>query len=332
MTLFSRNLLTILDLSPTEVIYLLDLADRLKRMKESGDVTDCLKGKNVALIFEKTSTRTRCAFEIAVSDLGGNAMYLGPGDTQLGHKESFKDSARVFGRMFDAIEYRGFDHSRIETLARYSGVPVWNGLTDQHHPTQLLADLLTIREHCTKPLDQVSIAYLGDARNNVANSLLEGAALMGMDIRMVGPEQLHTDAELLSSCMAVAGRTGARISIETDIEKGVRGADFIYTDVWVSMGEPEEVWNERIEILRPYRVDARVMKLTGNKDMKFLHCLPAYHNRETYIGEKIFVDYGLDGVEVTDDVFESTGSLVFDQAENRLHTIKAVMAASLGNM
>ncbi len=332
MTLFSRNLLTILDLSPTEVIYLLDLADRLKRMKKSGDVTDCLKGKNVALIFEKTSTRTRCAFEIAVSDLGGNAMYLGPGDTQLGHKESFKDSARVFGRMFDAIEYRGFDHSRIETLARYSGVPVWNGLTDQHHPTQLLADLLTIREHCTKPLDQVSIAYLGDARNNVANSLLEGAALMGMDIRMVGPEQLHTDAELLSSCMAVAGRTGARISIETDIEKGVRGADFIYTDVWVSMGEPEEVWNERIEILRPYRVDARVMKLTGNKDMKFLHCLPAYHNRETYIGEKIFVDYGLDGVEVTDDVFESTGSLVFDQAENRLHTIKAVMAASLGNM
>lgn len=332
MTLLGRNLLTIFDLSSSEVMYLLDLAVRLKQMKKQGEVTDCLKGRNVALIFEKTSTRTRCAFEIAVSDLGGNAMYLGPGDTQLGHKESFKDSARVFGRMFDAIEYRGFDHSRIETLARYSGIPVWNGLTDQYHPTQFLADLMTIREHCKKPLEQVSIAYLGDARNNVANSLLEGAALMGMDIRMVGPEQLHTDTEILNRCLAVARKTGARISIGTDIEKGVTGADFLYTDVWVSMGEPEEVWKERIEILRPYRVDARLMSLTGNKDVKFLHCLPAYHDRDTYVGEKIFLDYGLDGVEVTDEVFESEASIVFDQAENRLHTIKAVMAASLGNM
>ena len=311
--LFNRNFLTLLDFSSSEIDYLLNLALRLKKQKKKGKVKKYLKGKNIALIFEKSSTRTRCAFEVAAYDMGGNAIYLSPAETQIGHKESIKDTARVLGRMFDAIEYRGYSHETVETLAKYAGVPVWNGLTDQHHPTQVLADFMTIKEHCNKALNQVSLAYLGDARNNVANSLLSGAALMGV-------------------CHIIkAAESGAKISISSSLEEGVKGADFIYTDVWVSMGEPENVWQERIRLLNPYRVDSKLMMLAG-KDAKFLHCLPAYHDRDTDIGESIFRNFGIDGVEVSNEVFESDASLVFDQAENRLHTIKAVMLATLGKV
>lgn len=327
--LFNRNFLTLLDFSSSEIDYLLNLALRLKKQKKKGKVKKHLKGKNIALIFEKSSTRTRCAFEVAAYDMGGNAIYLSPAETQIGHKESIKDTARVLGRMFDAIEYRGYSHETVETLAKYAGVPVWNGLTDQHHPTQVLADFMTIKEHCNKALNQVSFAYLGDARNNVANSLLSGGALMGMDIRMVGPQSLQPDKDLVKLCRTKAAESGAKISISSSLEEGVKGADFIYTDVWVSMGEPENVWQERIRLLNPYRVDSKLMMLAG-KDAKFLHCLPAYHNRDTIIGENIFRNFGIDGVEVSNEVFESDASLVFDQAENRLHTIKAVMLATLG--
>lgn len=330
MELVNRNFLTLLDFSAEEIYYLLDLAAQLKEDKKSGNEIKYLRNKNIALIFEKTSTRTRCAFEVAAYDQGANVTYLGPSGSQIGYKESIKDTARVLGRMYDAIEYRGFAHSIVETLAQYAGVPVWNGLTDEFHPTQVLADLLTIKEHCDKPFEEVVLVYLGDARNNMASSLMIGATLMGMDFRLVAPESLFPDRALVDKCREMAETSGAEITITSQVAAGVRHADFIYTDVWVSMGEPEEVWQQRIEILKPYQVNQELMDLTGNADCLFLHCLPAYHNRETTIGEKVYQQYGMDGVEVTEEVFESKASIVFDQAENRLHTIKAVMVATLG--
>jgi ornithine carbamoyltransferase len=326
----NRNFLKLLDFTPQEIKFFLKLARDLKAAKYAGTEQPKLKGKNIALIFEKSSTRTRCAFEVAAHDQGAHVTYLGPSGSQIGHKESMKDTARVLGRMYDGIEYRGFGQAIVEELGKYAGVPVWNGLTDEFHPTQILADFLTMMEHSDKPLSQVSYAYLGDARNNMANSLLVGGAKMGMDVRIVGPESLQPDAELVKQCEEIAEHTGAKITITDSVEEGVKGCDFIYTDVWVSMGEPDEVWKERIALLKPYQVNTKTMELTGNKNCKFLHCLPAFHNRETKVGEEIFQKFGLDGMEVTEDVFESEASVVFDQAENRMHTIKAVMVATLG--
>ena len=326
----NRNFLKLLDFTPQEIKFFLKLARDLKAAKYAGTEQPKLKGKNIALIFEKSSTRTRCAFEVAAHDQGAHVTYLGPSGSQIGHKESMKDTARVLGRMYDGIEYRGFGQAIVEELGKYAGVPVWNGLTDEFHPTQILADFLTMMEHSDKPLSQVSYAYLGDARNNMANSLLVGGAKMGMDVRIVGPESLQPDAELVKQCEKIAEHTGAKITITDSVEEGVKGCDFIYTDVWVSMGEPDEVWKERIALLKPYQVNTKTMELTGNKNCKFLHCLPAFHNRETKVGEEIFQKFGLDGMEVTEDVFESEASVVFDQAENRMHTIKAVMVATLG--
>jgi ornithine carbamoyltransferase len=326
----NRNFLKLLDFTPQEIKFFLKLARDLKAAKYAGTEQPKLKGKNIALIFEKSSTRTRCAFEVAAHDQGAHVTYLGPSGSQIGHKESMKDTARVLGRMYDGIEYRGFGQAIVEELGKYAGVPVWNGLTDEFHPTQILADFLTMMEHSDKPLSQVSYAYLGDARNNMANSLLVGGAKMGMDVRIVGPESLQPDAELVKQCEEIAEHTGAKITITDSVEEGVKGCDFIYTDVWVSMGEPDEVWKERIALLKPYQVNTKTMELTGNKNCKFLHCLPAFHNRETKVGEEIFQKFGLDGMEVTENVFESEASVVFDQAENRMHTIKAVMVATLG--
>ncbi|NPA36295.1 MAG: ornithine carbamoyltransferase [Chlorobi bacterium] len=326
----NRNFLKLLDFTPQEIKFLLKLAQDLKAAKYSGTEQPKLKGKNIALIFEKSSTRTRCAFEVAAHDQGAHVTYLGPSGSQIGHKESMKDTARVLGRMYDGIEYRGFGQAIVEELGKYAGVPVWNGLTDEFHPTQILADFLTMMEHSDKPLRQVSYAYLGDARNNMANSLLVGGAKMGMDVRIVGPKSLQPDAELVKQCEEIAKETGAKITITDNVEEGVKGCDFIYTDVWVSMGEPDEVWKDRIALLKPYQVNTKTMELTGNKDCKFLHCLPAFHNRETKVGEEIYQKFGLDGMEVTENVFESESSVVFDQAENRMHTIKAVMVATLG--
>lgn len=309
---------------------MLDLAEQLKAAKYSGTEQQRLSGKNIALIFEKSSTRTRCAFEVAAHDQGAHVTYLGPSGSQIGHKESMKDTARVLGRMYDGIEYRGFGQQIVEELAEYSGVPVWNGLTDEFHPTQILADFLTMKEHSNVPLNQVSFAYLGDARNNMANSLLVGGAKMGMDVRIVGPESLQPDAELVAQCRQIAEETGAQITITDKVEEGVSGCDFLYTDVWVSMGEGDDAWKERIDLLKPYQINAKTMELTGNPSCRFLHCLPAFHNRETKVGEEIFQKFGLDGLEVTEEVFESPASIVFDQAENRMHTIKAVMVATLG--
>ncbi|HPT12716.1 MAG TPA: ornithine carbamoyltransferase, partial [Bacteroidales bacterium] len=290
-----------------------------------------LEGKNIALIFEKTSTRTRCAFEVAALDQGAHVTYLGPSGSQIGVKESMKDTARVLGRMYDGIEYRGYGQKIVEELAQYAGVPVWNGLTDEFHPTQILADFLTMMEHSDKPLNQVSFCYLGDARNNMGNSLMVGAAKMGMDFRAAAPKACQPAEELQAKCREIAKETGARITITENVDEAVKGVDFLYTDVWVSMGEPDSVWVERIKLLKPYQVNSAVVKKTGNPKVKFLHCLPSYHNRETKIGEEIFQKYGLDGLEVTEDVFESPASIVFDEAENRLHTIKAVMVATLGD-
>ena len=327
----NRSFLKLLDFTPREIEFFLDLAADLKRAKYTGNEQPRLKGKNIALIFEKTSTRTRCAFEVAAYDQGARVTYLGPTGSQIGIKESMKDTARVLGRMYDGIEYRGFAQATVEELAKYSGVPVWNGLTNEFHPTQVLADFLTMREHAGKPLREVSYAFLGDARFNMGNSLLVGGAKMGMDVRIVAPKALHPSAELVAECRKIAEETGARITITDDVDAGVKGCDFIYTDVWVSMGEPVEVWKERIDLLRPYQVNSELMRRTGNPACKFMHCLPSYHNLETQVGRDVHEKFGLDGIEVTEDVFESPASIVFDEAENRMHTIKAVMVATLGD-
>ena len=326
-----RHFLKLLDYAPDEITGLLDLAADLKAKKKAGIPHRLCEGKNVALIFEKTSTRTRCAFEVAAADLGMHPVYLDPQGSQIGRKESIADTARVLGRMFDGIEYRGFGQEIVEELAKYAGIPVWNGLTNEFHPTQILADFLTMREHSDKPLNQVSYAYLGDARFNMGNSLLVGGAKMGMDVRIVAPKPLQPAAELIAECQKIAKETGARITITDDVDAGVKGCDFIYTDIWVSMGEPDEVWKERIAMLMPYQVNAKLMARTGNPNCKFMHCLPSYHNRDTKAGEDVYQKFGLDGVEVTEDVFESPASIVFDEAENRMHTIKAVMVATLGD-
>ena len=330
LNLKNRNFLKLLDYTPEEIQYLLDLAAQLKADKKAGREQQHLVGKNIALIFEKTSTRTRCSFEVAAHDQGAHVTYLGPTGSQIGVKESMKDTARVLGRMYDGIEYRGFAQTIVEELGKYAGVPVWNGLTNEFHPTQILADFLTMREHSKKPLQQIAYAYLGDARYNMGNSLLVGGAKMGMDVRIVAPKALQPAAELVAECKAIAEKTGARITITDDVALGVKGCDFLYTDVWVSMGEPDEVWKERIELLKPYQVNSALMAKTGNPDCKFMHCLPAYHNLETKVGRQVFEKFGMDGVEVTEDVFESPASIVFDEAENRMHTIKAVMVATLG--
>jgi ornithine carbamoyltransferase len=325
-----RSFLKLLDFTPKEIRYLINLSKKLKSEKKNGKAKKKLKGKNIALIFEKTSTRTRCAFEVAAFDQGASVTYLGPTGSQIGHKESMKDTARVLGRMYDGIEYRGFGQKIVEELGEYSGVPVWNGLTDEYHPTQVLADLLTMEEHLKKKLNKISFCYLGDARNNMGNSLMVGAAKMGMDVRLCAPKENWPEEELVKKCKLIAKETGARITLTENVADGVKGVDFLYTDVWLSLGEAAEKWEERIKLMKPYQVNMDVIKLTGNPKVKFLHCLPAFHNRETKVGEEIYQKYGLNGMEVTEDVFESKHSIVFDQAENRLHTIKAVMVATLG--
>jgi len=290
-----------------------------------------LKGKNIALIFEKASTRTRCAFEVAALDQGAHVSYLGPSGSQIGQKESMKDTARVLGRMYDGIEYRGFEQEIVEELGKYAGVPVWNGLTNEFHPTQILADFMTMLEHCDKPLNRISFCYLGDARFNMGNSLMVGATRMGMDFRAAAPAAFQPGKELAAICRTIATETGAKIMITDNVDEAVKGVDFLYTDVWVSMGEPDSVWEERISFLKTFQVNSEVLRKTGNPNVKFLHCLPAFHNRETKVGEEIYQKFGLDGMEVTEDVFESEHSIVFDEAENRLHTIKAVMVATLGD-
>ncbi len=325
-----RSLLTLLDFTQKEIEFLLKLSFDLKAAKYAGTEQPRLKGKNIALIFEKTSTRTRCAFEVAAYDQGAHVTYLGPTGSQIGHKETMKDTARVLGRLYDAIEYRGFAQKTVEELAQYSGVPVWNGLTDEFHPTQALADVMTMREHTQKHPKQIIYTYLGDARNNVANSLLVIGAKLGMEFRVAAPKQLWPNEQLVKQCQEIAKDTGAKIILTEDVKEAVNGADFLYTDVWVSMGEPEEIWAERIKLLKPYQVNSQVMEMTGNPETKFLHCLPSFHNTETKIGKQIYEKFGLEAMEVTDEVFESEASVVFDQAENRLHTIKAVMVATLG--
>lgn len=325
----NRHFLKLLDFTPEEISYLLDLSAELKKAKKTGKEKQYLKGKNIALIFEKSSTRTRCAFEVAAYDQGADVTYLGPSGSQIGYKESMKDTARVLGRMYDGIEYRGYGQKIVEELAEHAGVPVWNGLTNEFHPTQILADFLTMKEHSGKPLNKMVFCYLGDARYNMGNSLMVGSAKMGIDFRIAAPRECQPSAELVAECKAVAAGTGAKITITENVDVAVKDADFLYTDVWVSMGEPDAVWEERIRQLLPYQVNMTVIKKTGNPDVKFLHCLPAFHNRETIVGEDIYRKFGLDGIEVTEDVFESKHSIVFDEAENRLHTIKAVMVATL---
>ncbi len=325
----NRNFLKLLDFSPQEIRFLLQLARDLKAAKYAGTERPRLAGKNIALIFEKTSTRTRCAFEVAAHDQGANITYLGPTGTQIGKKESMKDTARVLARMYDAVEYRGFDQDTAEELGRH-GIPVWNGLTNEFHPTQVLADLLTMREHTPKSLREVSFCYLGDGHNNMGDSLMVGAAKMGMDFRMAAPRACRPDAGLIEHCQQIAEQTGGRLTLTEDVDAAVTGVDYLYTDVWVSMGEPASVWAERIELLKPYQVNAEVVAATGNPGVKFMHCLPAFHDRNTQIGQQIYETFGLEAMEVTDEVFESEASIVFDQAENRMHTIKAVMVATLG--
>ncbi len=326
----NRNFLKLLDFTPQEIKFLLDLSADLKKAKYSGTEQPKLTGKNIALIFEKSSTRTRCAFEVAAYDQGAHVTYLGPSGSQIGGKESMADTARVLGRMYDGIEYRGFGQEVVEELGKHAGVPVWNGLTNEFHPTQILADFLTMMEHSDKPLHQITFAYVGDARNNMGNSLMIGAAKMGMKFRSVAPKSVQPTDELVGQANEIAQETGAEIIVTDNVEEGVKGCDFIYTDVWVSMGEADEVWKERIELLKPYQVNKAMMDATGNPKCKFMHCLPAFHNRETKVGEEIYQKFGLDGMEVTEEVFESPASIVFDEAENRMHTIKAVMVATLG--
>lgn len=326
----NRHFLKLLDFTPKEIQFLLDLSVSLKKAKYSGTEQQRLTGKNIALIFEKSSTRTRCAFEVAAFDQGAQVSYLGPSGTQIGHKETMKDTARVLGRMYDGIEYRGFGQSIVEELAEYAGVPVWNGLTDEYHPTQVLADFLTMMEHSDKPLNKMSFAYLGDARNNMGNSLMVGAAKMGMDFRAVAPPSGQPDKSLVDQCQDIAKNTGAKIVVTDDTTEGVEGVDFLYTDVWLSMGEDPSLWEKRIEEMLPYQVNSSLMEKTGNPNVKFLHCLPAFHNRDTKVGADIFQKFGIEAMEVSEEVFESEASIVFDEAENRLHTIKAVMVATLG--
>lgn len=327
----NRHFLKLLDFTPEEIKYFINLAADLKKAKYAGTEQPRMKGKNIALIFEKDSTRTRCAFEVAAHDQGAQVTYLGPSGSQIGKKESMKDTARVLGRMYDGIEYRGFGQEIVEELAKYAGVPVWNGLTNEFHPTQILADFLTMTEHTDKPLHNVTFAYLGDARFNMGNSLMVGGAKMGMDVRIVSPKSLQPDAGLVDTCRKIAEQTGAKVTVTDNVEEGVKGCDFLYTDVWVSMGEPQEVWKERINLLLPYQVNKKVMEMTGNKNCKFMHCLPAFHNLETAVGRDVYKQFGLEALEVTEDVFESPNSIVFDEAENRMHTIKAVMVATLGS-
>src|ERR1700722_6600109 len=331
MDLYGRSLLKETDLNQEEFGFLVGLARELRADKRRGVTGQRLKGRNIALIFEKTSTRTRSAFEVAAHDEGGHVTYLGPGESQLGHKESVKDTARVLGRMYDAIEYRGFAQESMDILGEFAGVPVWNGLSDTWHPTQMLADILTMTDHCAKPLAEVSFCYLGDGRNNTANSLLVTGATLGMDARVCAPAALQPAAEIRAIAAGLAAGSGARLLVTEDVNTGVAGADFLYTDVWLSMGEPEDQWDARIDQLLPYQVNAGVMKATGNPGAKFLHRLPALHNRDTEIGERIYARRGLDALEVTDEVFESPASVVFDQAENRMHTIKALMLATIGH-
>ncbi|WP_187985253.1 ornithine carbamoyltransferase [Vibrio metschnikovii] len=326
-----RNFLKLLDFTPQEIQFLLSLAADLKRAKYAGTEQKTLLGKNIALIFEKASTRTRCAFEVAAFDQGAQVTYIGPSGSQIGHKESMKDTARVLGRMYDGIQYRGYGQSIVEELGQYAGVPVWNGLTDEFHPTQILADFLTMQEFSHgKALDQIRFAYLGDARNNMGNSLMVGAAKMGMDIRLIAPKAFWPDRQLVDICQSIAQQTGASITLTEDVAEGVKGCDFLYTDVWVSMGEEPEAWDERVAIMTPYQVNMAAIHATGNPRVKFMHCLPAFHNDQTTVGKQVAEKYGMQGLEVTEEVFESEHAIVFDQAENRLHTIKAVMVATLG--
>jgi len=326
----NRSFVKELDFTPDELRFLLKLAADLKAAKYGGYEVSRLQNKNIALIFEKTSTRTRTAFEVAAHDQGAHVTYLEPSGSQIGHKETMKDTARVLGRTFDGIEYRGFAQDTVETLAEFAGVPVWNGLTDRFHPTQILADVLTMTEHTDKHLGDVAYAYLGDARNNMGNSLMVAGCKLGMDVRLCAPERLWPNEDLVKTCRVIADDTGARLTLTADVDDGVRGVDFLYTDVWVSMGEDPSVWQDRIDLLRPYQINLDVVKRTGNPNVKFMHCLPAFHNTETKVGKEIHERFGLDAMEVTENVFESERSIVFDQAENRMHTIKAVMVATLG--
>ena len=327
----NRSFLKLLDFSSEEIQFLLKLSADLKAAKYGGYEQPRLTGKNIALIFEKSSTRTRCAFEVAAHDQGAHVTYLGPEGSQIGHKESMKDTARVLGRMYDGIEYRGFAQATVETLAQYAGVPVWNGLTNEFHPTQILADLLTMSEHSPKPLSEVSYCYLGDARNNMGNSLMVGGVKLGMDVRLCAPKSLWPASELVEICKDISEQTGARLTLTEDVAQGVKGADFLHTDVWVSMGEPAAVWEERIKLLTPYQINQKALDLTGNPKVKVMHCLPAFHNRETKVSEEIYQKFGIESMEVSEAVFESEHSIVWDQAENRMHTIKAVMVATLGD-
>ena len=326
-----RHLMKLADYTPEEITYLIDLAAELKAAKRDGREEQKLVGREIALIFEKDSTRTRCAFEVAAYDQGAHVTFIGPSGSHMGHKETVKDTARVLGRMYDAIEYRGFAQDTAEELARWAGVPIYNGLTDEWHPTQILADFLTFREHLPKPLGEVTFCYLGDARFNMADSYLAGGAKLGMDVRIASPRSLWPREEIVELARATAQDTGASITITDDVPEAVRGCDFLLTDVWVSMGEADEVWAERIELLSPYQVNAEVMAATGNPNVKFMHCLPAFHNTETQVGKELFEKFGRESLEVTEEVFESPASVVFDEAENRLHTIKAVLVATLGS-
>jgi ornithine carbamoyltransferase len=326
----NRHFLTLRDFSPQEISFLLKLSTDLKAAKYAGTEVPQLVGKEIALIFEKNSTRTRVGFEVAAYDQGAQVTYLGPSGTHIGHKESVKDTARVLGRVYDAIEYRGFGQKIVEELAKYAGVPVYNGLTDEFHPTQILADFLTMQEHVEKPLHQVAYAFLGDAANNMGDSLLIGGAKMGMDVRLCAPKVCWPQQSIQDEAQAIAKETGARITITEDVDTAVTGVDFVYTDVWVSMGEPKEKWGERIKLLMPYQVNAALMAKTGNPRARFMHCLPAFHNTDTIVGKEIQAEFGISAMEVTDEVFESPASIVFDQAENRMHTIKAVLVATLG--
>jgi ornithine carbamoyltransferase len=330
MDLRGRSLLKETDLNADEFLYLVDLARQVRAEKSRGETGQRLAGRNIALIFEETSTRTRSAFEVAAHDEGAHVTYLGPGESQLGHKESVKDTARVLGRMFDAIEYRGSAQAAVETLGQFAGVPVWNGLTETWHPTQMLADILTMTDHCSKPLAEITFCYLGDGRNNSANSLLVTGATLGMDARICAPAALQPSAEVRGIAAGLAAGSGARLTVTADVEAGVVGADFLYTDVWLSLGEPQDKWGSRIDQLIPYQVNSAVLKDTGNPDVKFMHCLPALHGRNTEVGQQIYETRGLDALEVTDEVFESPASIVFDEAANRMPTIKALMIATLG--
>ena len=330
-TLRGRHFLTLTDYSADEIRYLIDLAAELKQAKREGREKQQLAGKEIALIFEKDSTRTRCAFEVAAYDQGAHVTFIGPSGSHMGHKETVKDTARVLGRMYDAIEYRGFGEAIADELARWAGVPVYNGLTDEWHPTQMLADFLTMREHLHKPYGEMAFCYLGDARFNMANSYLIVGATLGMDVRIAAPKSLWPADELIARAREIAGSSGARVTITDDVAAGVRGADVLLTDVWVSMGESDDVWAERIKLLTPYQINARTMELTGNPDAKFMHCLPAFHNTDTAVGKEIDEKFGMPALEVTEEVFESPASIVFDEAENRMHTIKAVMVATLGS-